>query len=109
PRSAATQRPPRAPPQQQQQQQQMFSRSRPDRRHVTSSARAAGAHAGEDSREQQRLLFPLKTSVSGQQQPPRVIRSRPTSAPVAGSSLPQERQRGGVAVNDPMAPLHARR
>ncbi|CAM9673594.1 unnamed protein product [Ectocarpus sp. 4 AP-2014] len=106
PRSAATPRPPRAPPQQQ---QQMFSRSRPARRHVTSSARAAGTHAGEDSGEQQRLLFPLKTSVNGQQQPPRVIRSRPTSAPVAGSSLPQERQRGGVAVNDPIAPLHARR
>ncbi|CAN0529360.1 unnamed protein product, partial [Ectocarpus sp. 8 AP-2014] len=113
PRSAATQRPPRAPPQQQQQQQQqqqhMFSRSRPARRHVTSSARAAGTHAGEDSKEQQRLLLPLKACVGGQQQPPRVIRSRPTSAPVAGSSLPQQRQRGGVAVNDPMAPLHARR
>ncbi|CAN0323778.1 unnamed protein product [Ectocarpus fasciculatus] len=110
PRSAATQRPPRAPPQQQQQ-QQMFSRSRPARRHVTSSAKTGGTQVGEDSGEQQRLLLPVKTSVSGQQrhQPPRVIRSRPTSAPVGGSSLPQQRQRGGGAVNDPMAPLHARR
>lgn len=107
PRSAAAQRPPRAPPQQKQ--QQMFSRSRPARRHVISSARAAGTQAGEDSREQRRLLLPLKTPVRGQQQAPRVIRSRPTSAPVGGSSLPQQCQRGGVAVNDPMAPLHARR
>lgn len=113
PRSAMTQRPPRAPPQEHRQltagpqpppQQRFISSAEAER----SSRRESRGDATDDVGQRHPTLS--STGVNGVQAP-RIIRSRPTSAPVdGGSSIYQYQQDGGgSAVRDPMAPLHARR
>lgn len=111
-RSAATQRPPRAPPQEH---QQASMRSRTTCRQAVSSAKTDGSakteiRDGTTHTTQQQYPSPFSNLVQDAR-PPRVIRSRPTSAPVDGSFDHQQNQRGGSCggVYDPMAPLHARR
>ena len=114
PRSATSQRPPRAPLQQQ---RQMSAGSRTTRRqHASSSAartRTAGHETGDGGNSNSATTQQLRpshlpsTATRDSSRPPRVIRSRPTSAPVDGSVFGQE-QRGGHGGRDPMAPLHAR-
>lgn len=109
PHSATSQRPPRAPLLQQ---RQMSAGSRTTRRQrVGSSARAngpAGMEAGNNVYDDTQHLHPAcpSTAIHDNTRPPRVVRSRPTSAPADGRILDQG-QRGGPG-RDPMAPLHAR-
>lgn len=99
PRSAATQRPPRH------EQQQASTRSRTTRRQLVSSARTDGS-----GMEVANGTTPSSNAIQDAQ-PPRIVRSRPTSAPIDGSFGHRQYQRGisGAGVYDPMVPLHARR
>lgn len=112
PRSAATQRPPRAPPQDQ---QQASTRSRSTRRQLVSSAKTDGSAntetGGGTTRTTHQQYPPPSSNVVQDVRPPRIVRSRPTSAPVDRNFDDQQHQRGGNygGVYDPMAPLHARR
>lgn len=107
PHSATSQRPPRAPPLQQE--RQMSAGSRTTRRQLVSSAGAdgpAGTETGDGINGTQQLHTANPSTATHDTRPPRAIRSRPTSAPVDGSTFHQDQRGGGV--NDPMAPLHAR-
>lgn len=109
PRSATSQRPPRAPLQQQR--QLLSAGSRTTRRQFVSSARAGGpSETGDGTHGTQQVdpaAYPSTAVHDDIKRPPRVVRSRPTSAPVDGSVFDQDR-RGGRRGRNPMAPLHAR-
>lgn len=97
PRSATSQRPPRAPLQQQ---RQLSAGSQTTRRQLASSARTAGMETEDDDRHHGTRPPPHPSHPSAaihdnNTRPPRVIRSRPTSAPVDRSVLDQDQRGGG--------------
>eukprot|EP00752_Nemacystus_decipiens_P002374 g2243.t1 len=103
PRSATSQRPPRAPIQPQH--RQMSAGSQTTRRQLAPSARTDEPDTGDGATQELHPSHP-STAIRDNMRPPRVIRSRPTSAPVDGSMIDQDQRRGRG--RDPMAPLHAR-